>query len=94
MAAVRGGEPLGPTATLREMRRSYGLSQPELAGRMGTDVGAIVRIERGVDLRLSTLRRYVAGLGGDLHIVARLPRQAVVLEHPPASADERQGEST
>jgi hypothetical protein len=33
----------------------------------------VSRIERGDDIRLSTLQRYVEALGGDLEIVARFP---------------------
>ncbi|MDQ3764413.1 MAG: helix-turn-helix domain-containing protein [Actinomycetota bacterium] len=45
-------------------RRERGLSQTEIAARMGTSQSAVARLERGdVDARLSTLERYVAALG-------------------------------
>ncbi len=40
-------------------RRSAGLSQTEIASRMGTSQSAVARLETGgVDVRLSTLQRY------------------------------------
>ena len=45
-------------------RRESGLSQTELAARMGTSQSAVARLERGdLDARLSTLERYAAALG-------------------------------
>lgn len=45
-------------------RRGRGLSQTEIAARMGTSQSAVARLERGdVDPRLSTLERYAAAVG-------------------------------
>jgi predicted transcriptional regulator len=44
-------------------RRATGLSQTEIAARMGTSQSAVARLERGdMDARLSTLERYAAAL--------------------------------
>jgi transcriptional regulator with XRE-family HTH domain len=44
-------------------RRAAGLSQTEVAARMGTSQSAVARLERGdADVRLSTLQRYAAAL--------------------------------
>ncbi len=51
-------------AELVSRRRSLGLSQTEVAARMGTSQSAVARLESGdADVRLSTLERYVAALG-------------------------------
>ena len=48
---------------LVEVRRERGLSQTEIAARMGTSQSAVARLERGdLDVRLSTLDRYAAAL--------------------------------
>jgi transcriptional regulator with XRE-family HTH domain len=48
---------------LVEVRQALGLSQTEVAARMGTSQSAVARLERGdADLRLSTLQRYAAAL--------------------------------
>jgi transcriptional regulator with XRE-family HTH domain len=48
-------------------RVEIGLSQTEVAARMGTSQSAVARLESGdADVRLSTLERYVAALGEQL----------------------------
>lgn len=56
-------------AELVELRHASGLSQTQLAARMGTSQSAIARLEAGdADLRLSTLERYAAALGRELRV--------------------------
>ena len=52
---------------LAERRRGAGLTQAELARRMGTSQGQITRFESGADTRLSTVARYAAAVGVRLH---------------------------
>lgn len=44
-------------------RREAGLTQTEIAERMGTSQGQVARFESGADTRLSTVARYAAALG-------------------------------
>jgi len=54
-------------ADLTEHRRSAGLSQTEVAARMGTSQSAVARLESGdADVRVSTLERYAAAIGSQL----------------------------
>jgi predicted transcriptional regulator len=54
-------------AKLVARRRALGLSQTEVAARMGTSQSAVARLESGAgDVRLTTLERYAAALGGRL----------------------------
>jgi transcriptional regulator with XRE-family HTH domain len=56
-------------AELVVLRRAAGLSQTEVAARMGTSQSAVARIESGdADVRLSTLDRYAVALGHELDI--------------------------
>ena len=55
---------------LHELRRALNRSQAELALRMGSSQPAVSQFERGEDVRLSSLRRYLEGLGARLQIVA------------------------
>jgi transcriptional regulator with XRE-family HTH domain len=49
---------------LVKARQEHGLSQTEVAARMGTSQSAVARLERGdLDVRLSTLERYAAAVG-------------------------------
>jgi len=52
---------------LVERRHAVGLSQTEVAARMGTSQSAVARLEAGeADVRLSTLERYAAAVGFQL----------------------------
>jgi len=52
---------------LVSIRRELGLSQTEVAVRMGTSQSAVARFEAGdLDVRLSTVERYATALGGTL----------------------------
>ena len=52
---------------LAEQRQAAGLSQTEVAARMGTSQSAVARLESGTaDVRASTLERYAAAVGGQI----------------------------
>jgi len=52
------------TEVLVARRTALGMSQTEVAAKMGTSQSAVARLESGsVDVRLSTLDRYAAALG-------------------------------
>jgi predicted transcriptional regulator len=61
--------------TFVSKRSQLGLSQTEVAARMGTSQSAVARLESGdADVRLSTLERYAAALGQQLEV--RLQRRS------------------
>src|SRR5258707_11164056 len=63
MAAERAGL----VRDLVAQRLSAGLSQTEVAARMGTSQSAVARLEAGTtDVRASTLERYAAAVGGQI----------------------------
>ena len=52
---------------LAEQRQGAGLSQTEVAARMGTSQSAVARLESGTaDVRASTLERYAAAVGSQI----------------------------
>jgi len=54
-------------AELAEQRRAAGLSQTQVAARMGTSQSSVARLEAGLaDVRVSTLERYAAAIGTQL----------------------------
>lgn len=74
-------------ATLKDLRQAVACTQEELAAMLGVGQDTISRIERRSDLLLSTVRRYVEAMGGQLDLVARFPnRPAVVIDHLAGSA--------
>jgi len=58
---------------LHELREQRGVTQEQVAEHLGTSRPNVSRIEREDDVRVSTLQRYVAALGGELELVARFP---------------------
>ncbi|HZN18082.1 MAG TPA: helix-turn-helix domain-containing protein [Micromonosporaceae bacterium] len=69
MAARRARARQELLAELVEQRRVAGLSQADVAERMGTSQPAVARLESGgVDARLSTLERYAAAVGHRLEL--------------------------
>lgn len=66
----------GLLADLIEERRRAGLSQTEVAERMGTSQSAVARLETGgVDVRLSTLERYADAVHRRLEVRLRAPEE-------------------
>ncbi|HDL6964099.1 TPA: helix-turn-helix domain-containing protein [Yersinia enterocolitica] len=67
---------------LSQLRDELDMSQTELASAMGVQQPSIARIENADhDPRLSTLKRYVAALGGELSIDVTLPTGKRVAFH-------------
>ncbi len=64
---------------LARLREDMGLTQTQLAGRLSINQAAIAQIEKRGDVRLSTLRRYVRALGGQLEVRVKVPRHADVV---------------
>jgi DNA-binding XRE family transcriptional regulator len=72
----------GELATLKDLRLAVAHTQQDLAASLGVGQDTISRIERRSDLLLSTLRRYIQAMGGELDLVARFPnRPPVLLDH-------------
>lgn len=55
---------------LHRIRASRGVTQVELAERLGKSQGNVSELERRDDVYISTLREYVEGLGGRLEVAA------------------------
>ncbi len=60
-------------ATLAEIRRRAAVTQVDLAARLSIGQANVSQFEKQDDFMLSTLRRYVEALGGDLRIVVEMP---------------------
>ncbi len=61
--------------SLAELRRARALTQDQLAADLHVGQASIAKLERRTDMYLSTLRRFVEAMGGELEIVARFPDQ-------------------
>lgn len=63
---------------LAEIRKQTGLTQVDLAQRLGITQPTLSKLESQDDMQLSTLRRIIEALGGDLEVIAHLPGDKTV----------------
>ena len=63
-------EPVRPRL-LQELRSVRRVTQNAIADRLGIRQPTVSKIERRKDMNLSTLRRYVQALGGELQVTAK-----------------------
>lgn len=85
-------------ASLKDLRQAVEKTQVDLAEALGVGQDTISRLEQRSDMLLSTLRRYVEGMGGKLELVAQFPnRPPVIIDHlaqdKPAKSGQRIGRS-
>lgn len=59
------------------MRDALRFTQQQLAEEMGVNQAAISKMERRPDLLVSTLRRFVEAMGGELELNAHFPNGSV-----------------
>jgi transcriptional regulator with XRE-family HTH domain len=62
-------------ATLKDLRQAVKRTQEELASSLGVGQDTISRLEQRSDMLISTLKRYVEAMGGELDLVARFPNR-------------------
>lgn len=58
-----------------EIRRNMGVTQKKLAEKIGITQPALSKLENQDDMQISTLRRFVNALGGQLEIIAHFPQK-------------------
>lgn len=58
---------------LDELREAVRLTQEALAERLHVNQAAISKVERRADMMISTLRKYIEAMGGQLEIRAIMP---------------------
>lgn len=58
---------------LCQLRQALRLSQEQLASMLRVRQGTISKLERRTDMFISTLRRFIEAMGGELEINARFP---------------------
>src|SRR5438552_7605272 len=80
----RAAELIAEEMSLRDLRKARKLTQARVAKALGITQDSVSRLEKRSDLLLSTLRKTVKAMGGDVRIVAHFPdRSPIVLPHLP-----------
>ena len=76
---ARAAELIAEEMTLRELRLARKLTQVRVAKTLGITQDSVSRLEKRSDLLLSTLRKTVQAMGGNLSLVAEFPDRAPVV---------------
>ena len=65
---------------LSELRAARLLTQESIAKSLGINQAAVSKMERRADMYISTLRDFIAAMGGEPEITARFPDGAVKIQ--------------
>ena len=88
--ASRRAKELMKEMLLVEVRKLTGKSQRELAEALGIKQPSLSKLEGQSDIQVSTLRRLIAALGGQLEIVARFGERTVrIVQFEPGATGKR-----
>ncbi|MDE0478127.1 MAG: XRE family transcriptional regulator [Gammaproteobacteria bacterium] len=74
----RASQLIAEELSLRELRKARELTQAQVAATLGITQDGVSRLEKRSDLLISTLRKTIKAMGGDLKLVASFPDQAPV----------------
>lgn len=73
-------EELLASLPLGDLRKARELSQEELGALLDVNQATVSKIERRADMYISTMRRFVEAMGGQLEIRARFPDGVVEID--------------
>ncbi len=75
----RAAEIIAEEMSLRDLRKARKLTQARVAKKLGITRDSVSRLEKHSDLLISTLRKTVKAMGGNVRIVAEFPDRAPVV---------------
>jgi DNA-binding XRE family transcriptional regulator len=74
---------------LSEVRQLFEMTQKELAEKIGVSQAAISKTEKQDDMNISTLKKFIEGVGGQLEVIVKMPDKPpiklVTFSSPPMS---------
>ncbi|HTB14631.1 MAG TPA: XRE family transcriptional regulator [Bryobacteraceae bacterium] len=77
---ARAAQLIAEELTLQKLRRARKLTQVRMAKALGIGQDGVSKLEKRTDLMISTLRKSIQAMGGNLSLVAEFPdRNPVVL---------------
>jgi transcriptional regulator with XRE-family HTH domain len=79
-AAARRAQELLGELLLSEVRHLAGKSQQEVAETLGMKQPSLSKLEKQGDMQISTLRKIINALGGELEVLARFPKGTVKID--------------
>ena len=64
---------------LQELRQALKLTQQQIAATQKLNQAAVSKLEHQSDMYVSTLRRFIEAMGGELRIVAHFPQKDITI---------------
>ena len=91
--AARRTQQLLAELLLSEVRQLAGKSQQQVAQTLGIKQPSLSKLENQSDMQISTLRKIVKALGGELEVLAKFPKATVKIDQfdPSHRRTRRQG---
>lgn len=68
------------TINLGELRRAWQLSQDEIAQILHVTQASVAKIERRADIYVSTMRRFIEAMEGELLVTAKFPDSSIPIK--------------
>ena len=78
--AARRAQQLLGELLLSEVRELTGKSQQQVAETLGMKQPSLSKLEKQADMQISTLRKIVAALGGELQVLAKFRKGIVIID--------------
>jgi transcriptional regulator with XRE-family HTH domain len=78
--AARRAQELLAELLLSEVRQLAGKSQRQVAQALGIKQPSLSKLEKQSDMQISTLRKIVKALGGELEVLAKFPKGTVKID--------------
>jgi transcriptional regulator with XRE-family HTH domain len=75
---ARAAELMAEELSLRALRAGRRLTQKNMAALLGVEQATVSRLERRGDMMVSTLRKTIRAMGGELDLVARFPGRPAI----------------
>ncbi len=79
-SAARRAQQLLEELLLSEVRELMGKSQRQVADSLGIKQPSLSKLERQKDMQISTLRKIIKALGGELEVFAKFPKGMVKID--------------
>src|SRR5713226_6778561 len=90
---ARARELIAEEMSLQDLRKAIGKTQTTIARRLKVGQDAVSKLETRSDMYISTLRKILKAMGGELELIARFPdRPPVRLAALSTVAPRRKGE--
>jgi DNA-binding transcriptional regulator YiaG len=65
---------------LAELRQARHLTQEQIATKLNIKQASVSKMESQADMYISTMRKYIEAMGGELEIVAKFPEGSIKVE--------------